>query len=382
MNIDKCYNVDDMRKYAKKKLPKPVFDYIDGGSDDEFTYKNNTHSFNKYDLIPNVLKDVSNTDTSIKILGSDISVPFFCSPTALQKLFHHGGELEVAKAAEKENTIFGVSSLSTVSLEEIAKRVNSPKLFQLYYHKDKSLNNEMLMRAKAAKFDALAITVDTAVGGNRERDLRSGFAIPPKLTSQSFFSYLYHPGWTLNYILRKFELPNISSHLNNKQSFNLSVSKYFTEMIDQSMTWKDIEKLAVKWGGPFCLKGIMSVEDAKIARDVGATAIMISNHGGRQLDGSIAPIDQLSEIVNSVGGEIEIILDGGIRRGSHILKALSLGANACSGGRFYLYALSIAGQKGVEKALTNLKSELVRNMKLMGVSKVSQLNSTMIRRHN
>ncbi len=380
MHISDCNNVDDMRSLAKKKLPKPVFHYIDGGADDEVTYKNNTTAFNNYELIPNVLKNVSNINTKVNVLGVNINIPFFCSPTALQKLFHYNGEMAVAKAAEKENTMFGVSSLSTTSVEEIAKIIKSPKLFQLYYHKDRGLNNDMIERAKEAKFDALALTVDTIVGGNRERDLKTGFTIPPKLSFNSFLSFIFHPEWTLNFLLRKFDLPHLSKFHNKGSSFQVSVSQYFTEMIDQTMSWKDAENISNKWNGPFCLKGIISAEDARKAVDIGATAIMISNHGGRQLDGSVAPIDQLSEIVDAVGGKIEIILDGGVRRGTHILKALSLGATACSGGRLYLYALAASGQIGVEKALSNLRNEIERDMKLMGVTSVSELNSRMIRK--
>ncbi len=378
MDISKCNNIDDIRRLAKKRLPKPIFDYIDGGSDDEETLRNNTEAFNNFDLIPNVLRDVSKLDTKVSVLGATIDFPFFCSPTALQKLFHHSGEMAVGKAAEKERTMFGVSSLSTTSVEDISKIIKSPKLFQFYYHKDKALNKEMLERAKAANFDALALTVDTAVGGNRERDLKSGFTIPPRLTLGSFISFLLHIGWTSNFIFRKFDLPHLSKFHKHGSSIEVNVGQYFTEMIDQSMSWKDAENLRSEWNGPFCLKGIMSVDDAKKAVDIGATAIMISNHGGRQLDGSISPIEQLSSIVDSVGGKIEIILDGGIRRGSHVLKALTLGATACSGGRLYLYALGAAGQRGVEKALFNLRQEIERDMRLMGVTKISELKSSMI----
>ncbi len=255
MNIANSYNADDMRRLAKKKLPSPVFHYIDGGSDDEVTYRNNTESFKNYQLIPNVLTDVSKVDTTISILGSNLDIPFFCSPTALQKLFHYQGELAVARAAQRQGTMFGVSSLSTVSVEDIATSINSPKLFQLYYHKDKALNENMIYRAKEAKFDALALTVDTAVGGNRERDLRTGFTIPPKLTFRSLLSFLLHPEWTFNFIFRKFDLPHLSNHHKQGSSIKISVGEYFTEMIDQTMTWNDAENLRKKWDGPFCLKG-------------------------------------------------------------------------------------------------------------------------------
>ena len=277
------------------------------------------------------------------------------------------------------NTFFGISSLSTTSADKIAK-IKCPKIFQLYYHKDKDLTKSMIDKCKEQNFDALALTVDTITGGNRERDLKSGFTSPPKLTLKSFLSFLLSPDWSLNYVLReKFDLPFLSDYVGEGTNLAISVSDYFSSMLDQNMNWNDAEKLRSQWGGHFCLKGIMSVDDAKKAVDIGATAIMISNHGGRQLDGSRAPFDQLKEIVDAVGDKIEIICDGGIRRGTHVLKALSLGAKACSGGRFYLYALAAAGQKGVERALNNMHSEITRDMKLMGCKKISDLNRNNLR---
>ena len=233
------------------------------------------------------------------------------------------------------------------------------------------------------KFDALALTVDTITGGNRERDLKTGFTSPPKFTLKSILSYATSPSWTLNYLVRKkFDLPFLSDYVGEGTKFAVSVSDYFSTMLDQSMSWKNAEEIRKYWNGPFCLKGIMSVEDAKKAVKIGASAIMISNHGGRQLDGSRSPFDQLKEILDAVGGKIEVICDGGIRRGTHILKALSLGANACSGGRLYLYALAAAGREGVEKTLENLRNELIRNMKLLGCKKVSELNRDNVRFRN
>ena len=381
-NLSKCNNINDFRKLAKSKLPFPIFHYIDGGADDETTLVRNTKSFEDCDLVPNVLRGVENIDLSIKLFGKRIDLPFFLSPTALQRLFHYEGEMAVGQAAEAFNTFFGISSLSTVSASEISK-LKGPKIFQLYYHKDKELTKNMIDECKEKKFDALALTVDTITGGNRERDLKTGFTSPPKFTLKSILSYATSPSWTLNYLVRKkFDLPFLSDYVGEGTKFAVSVSDYFSTMLDQSMSWKNAEEIRKYWNGPFCLKGIMSVEDAKKAVKIGASAIMISNHGGRQLDGSRSPFDQLKEILDAVGGKIEVICDGGIRRGTHILKALSLGANACSGGRLYLYALAAAGREGVKKTLENLQNELIRNMKLLGCKKISELNRDNVRFRN
>jgi len=377
--INKCHNIDDFRKLAKKSIPSPIFHYIDGAADDEVTYRRNTKAFDECYLVPKVLRSVENINLETKVLGKKISLPFFLSPTALQRLFHHTGELAVAKSAEKFNTFFGISSLSTIPIEDIIN-IKAPKIFQLYFHKDRGLTNSMIDKCKAAKLDALALTVDTITGGNRERDLKTGFTSPPKLTLKSLLSFIQNPKWTLNFLFRKkFDLPFLSDFIKEGTDIKISVSDYFTNMLDQNLNWKDAENIKKRWNGIFCLKGIMSREDALKAVDIGADAIMISNHGGRQLDGSRSPFDQLDEIVEAVGGKIDIICDGGIRRGTHILKSLSKGATACSGGRLYLYALASGGEKGVTKSISNLKEEVIRDMKLMGVTKISELNKNNIR---
>ena len=373
--INKCYNTKDFRRLAKKRLPSPIFHYIDGAADDEVTYRRNTEAYEQCDLIPNVLAGVENIDMSTTVMGQKIDMPLYLAPTALQRLFLHDGEKAVGKAAEKFGTMFGISSLATASIEEISDLIKTPKLFQLYVHKDKGLNNSMIDRCKDSNFSALAITVDTIVGGNSERDLYTGFTSPPKLTLKSLMSFALHPDWVFNYFIHpQFELSQLKDFFEEGSNISVSISDYFTKLIDQSMDWKAAEEINKHWGKQFALKGIMSVADAKKAVDIGATAIMVSNHGGRQLDGSISPFDQLAEIVDAVGDKIDVICEGGIRRGTHVLKALSLGAKACSGGRFYLYALAAGGQKGVEKALSNLQSEIKRDMQLMGVTNVDQLS--------
>ena len=373
--ISNCYNTKDFRRLAKKRLPSPIFHYIDGAADDEVTYRRNTEAYEQCDLVPNVLAGVENIDMSTTVMGQKIDMPLYLAPTALQRLFHHDGEKAVGKAAEKFGTMFGISSLATASIEEISDLIKTPKLFQLYVHKDKGLNNSMIDRCKDSNFDVLALTVDTIVGGNRERDLYTGFTSPPRLTLKSLLSFAIHPNWAFNYFIHpRFELSQLKDFFGEGTNISVSISDYFTKLIDQSMDWKAAEEINKHWGKQFALKGIMSVADAKKAVDIGATAIMVSNHGGRQLDGSRSPFDQLAEIVDAVGDKIDVICEGGIRRGTLVLKALSLGAKACSGGRFYLYALAAGGQKGVEKALSNLQSEIKRDMQLMGVTSIDQLS--------
>lgn len=380
MRLTDCHNVDDFRDLAKRRLPWPVFDYVDGAGDDEVTRRRNRAAFDDCDLVPRVLAGVQDIDMSVEVMGRRMTMPLFLSPTALQRLFHWQGERAVVRAAEKYGVYAGISSLATVSIEEIGALTGAPKLFQLYVHKDEGLNGAMIGAAQAAGFDALALTVDTIVGGNRERCLRSGFTSPPRFTPGNLLSYAAKPRWGVNYLLReRFSLPNLATHVAEGSSVPKSVADYFTSMLDQSLDWKRAEAIRKQWGGPFCLKGIMAVEDARRAVDIGATAIMVSNHGGRQLDGSRSPFDALAEIVDAVGDRVEVICDGGITRGTHVLKALSVGARACSGGRLYLYALAAAGQDGVERSLGLLQAELVRAMKLMGAKSVADLGRENLR---
>jgi L-lactate dehydrogenase (cytochrome) len=380
MRLKDCNNILDFRRLAKRRLPFPVFHYIDGAADDEITLQRNRAAYESCDLVPNVLTGSGDVDMSVTVLGRKIAMPLFLSPTALQRLFHWQGERAVGRAAEKFGTYFGISSLATVGIAEIGAMISTPKMFQLYVHKDRGLNRSMVESCKEARFDALTLTVDTIVGGNRERCLRTGFTSPPRLTPRSAISFATHPRWTLDYLLReRFALPNLNTHVAEGSNVAMSVADYFNTMLDQSLDWKMAEQIRADWGGQFCLKGIMSVEDARRAVDIGATAIMVSNHGGRQLDGSRAPFDQLAEIVDAVGDRIDVICDGGITRGTHVLKALSVGAKACSGGRLYLYALAAAGQPGVERAIGRLRDEIERDMKLMGVRSVGELSRSNLR---
>jgi L-lactate dehydrogenase (cytochrome) len=379
MRIQNCYNFHDFRRYAKSRLPGPIFDYIDGAADDETTYRRNTDSFESCDLVPNVLRGVRDIDMSVTVMGQKLAMPVYCSPTALQRLFHHQGERAVAAAAAKYGTMFGVSSLGTVSLEEARAISNGPQVYQFYFHKDRGLNREMMARAKSAGIEVMMLTVDSITGGNRERDKRTGFAIPFRLTLAGMAQFAMKPAWGIDYVTHeKFKLPQLENHV-DMGGGALSISRYFTEMLDPALSWDDVAEMVREWNGQFCLKGVMSVEDAKEAVRIGCTGIVLSNHGGRQLDGSRAAFDQLAEIVDAVGDQIDVIMDGGVQRGTHVLKALALGAKAVGVGRYYLFPLAAAGQAGVERALELMKVEIERDMRLMGCNSVSQLTRENIR---
>ena len=379
MRLKDCHSFTDFRELARRRLPSPIFNYIDGAADDESTYERNTKSFEDCDLVPNVLRGVQDIDMSVEIFGKKLDMPIYCSPTALQRVFHHQGENAVAAAADKYGTLFGVSSLGTVSLADVRKRYPGPQCYQFYLHKDRELNKVMLENAKNANVDIMMLTVDTITGGNRERDLKTGFSIPFKLSLNGIFQFAVKPMWAFNYLTHeKFSLPQLDDHVDMSDG-PISIGRYFTEMLDPNLNWDDVSRMVEYWDGQFCLKGIMSVEDARKAVEIGCTGIVISNHGGRQLDGSRSPFDQLAEIVDAVGDDIDVIMDSGIQRGTHVLKALSLGAKAVGGGRFYLYALAAAGQDGVERALELMKLEIERDMRLMGVSSLKELSRENIR---
>lgn len=379
MRLAQCHNFHDFRRLARHRLPGPIFNYIDGAADDETTHRRNSASFEHCDLLPNVLRGVQQVDLSVTVMGQKLALPFYCSPTALQRLFHHDGERAVAAAAAKYGTMFGVSSLGTVSLEELRKAYDTPQVYQFYFHRDRGLNRAMMQRAKEAGVEVMMLTVDSITGGNRERDLRTGFSIPFRLTLAGMLQFAIKPRWGIDYVTHeKFRLPQLEEHV-DMSGGAMSIGRYFTEMLDPAMNWDDVAEMVRAWNGPFCLKGIMSVEDARRAVDIGCAGIVLSNHGGRQLDGSRSAFDQLAEIVDAVGNRIDVMMDGGIQRGTHILKALSLGAKAVGLGRYYLYPLAAAGQPGVERALGQLRAELERGMKLMGCRSISQLSRANLR---
>jgi L-lactate dehydrogenase (cytochrome) len=377
----RAYNIAELRKLAKRKLPAPMFHYIDGGADDEWTLKRNTSAFDAWEFRPRCLVDVAHIDMSTSVFGAPIEWPFFCSPTALSRLFHYEGERAVVRAAKAAGTLYSLSSFSSMSIEEVAALSDGPKAFQVYVLKDRGLTREFLQRARDAGFKALQLTVDVAVSGNRERDIVTGMTVPPKLSLMSLIDIAMHPVWVYRHLSSpKIDMANVA-HRPPPGSDKLGgIIQYLNNQLDRSVTWDDAEWMIGEWGGPFAIKGVMTGEDAKRARQVGATAVMLSNHGGRQLDFSPAPFDVLREVAGAVGGELEIIVDGGIRRGVHILKAIALGATACSAGRPYLYGLGAGGEAGATRALEILRTELERDMALIGAAKLSDVSETLLRR--
>lgn len=357
-----------------------MFHYIDGGADDEWTMRRNISAFDDYELLPSCLVDVDRIDLSTHVLGCELKLPFFLAPTGMSRLFHQDRELGVARAADRFGTMYSLSTVGTTSLEDIADAAPGPRMFQLYILKDRGLTTEFIERCKAAKYQALCLTVDLAVAGNRERDKVHGMTMPPRFGLKSLWSFATHPAWTLNVLRhRTFELANVAHRMGELED-GTSLMQYVNQQFDRSVTWDDAAAMIEQWGGPFVIKGIVTAEDAIRARAIGATAVMVSNHGGRQLDGAPAAIDCIAPIRDAVGNDLEIIVDSGIRRGTHMLKALALGADCCAVGRPYLYGLGAAGEEGVDLALGLLKDELERDMRLMGLTSMDQLQPGHVRK--
>lgn len=383
MKLSDCHNISDLRKLAKRNLPWPVFNYLDGGADDELTLGWNTAAFNDYELLPTQLSDISSIDMSTTVLGQKIDWPVIIAPTGASRLFHHEAEPAVVRAANKFGTIYSLSTLGTTTIEDVGAICEGPKMYQVYVFKDRSITRDFVQRCKDQNYDALCLTVDTQVAGNRERDLVTGFGMPPKFTVRSVLSYARHFRWTLRAILQPgFDMVNVTSSPSVTSNINEGVIEYINSQFDRSLNWKDVEWLAGQWDGPLVIKGILTVGDARKAADSGATAVMLSNHGGRQLETAPAPVDCIAPIADVLRDQLEIICDGGIRRGTHIVKALALGANACSIGRGYLFGLAAGGQRGVEHALGLLKTEFERSMGLLGCNSIQKLGDGYIRRRN
>ena len=379
--LESCHKVMDFRKLAEKRLPAPMFHYIDGAAEDEWTYRQNTSAFNQLELIPRFLVNVENIDMSTTVLGQKIDWPFFCSPTGYCRLFHHDGEVGAARAAARTGTIFCLSSIATTTIEEVAKASEGPKIFQIYVLKDRGLSQEYIQRCKDANYDALCLTVDVPSNGKRERDLVTGMTVPPKLGLSGYMNVMKHIDWSFNYLTHP-PTPSMVNieHKLPKGSSSISVMDFMNTQFDRTVTWKDAAWIIGQWDKPFAIKGILSVEDAKMAVEIGASAVMVSNHGGRQMDGCPAPIEVIGDIVDAVGDKLEVILDGGVRRGTHILKALAMGAKACMGGRAYLYGLAAGGEEGAYSSLKILKDEVQNNMILLGCTDISQISSDYLRK--
>jgi L-lactate dehydrogenase (cytochrome) len=374
MNLNGCLNIEDLRSMARRRLPKPIFDFLEGGAEDETTVRRNLQAFDNYPLMTNTLVDIGTIDMQTSILGQTIEWPVIIAPTGATELFGHGGEMAVARAAGDCGTLYTLSTMSNQSLEEVAAVNDAPKVFQLYVFRDRGLVESLVERCRRAGYAALCLTVDTPLSGNRERDRANGLSIPPRLTLKSFLHFAATPRWSLNAALRgHYELANFRDVAELSSNADLTAVEYVNSQFDRTVTWDDAAWLAEQWSGPFAVKGVMSTSDARRAAEIGASAIWISNHGGRQLDGMASTLECLPAIREAVGDDIEIIIDGGIRRGTHVLKALALGANACAIGRPYLYGLAASAQAGVGHALDILRSELERDMALTGCASLADI---------
>ncbi len=367
-------DVTDLRRIAKRRLPWGVFDYIDGAAEDEKTMARNSAGFRAIGFRPRVLKDVSDLDTSTTLLGRKIAMPLVVAPAGFVRIADPAGELAVARAAARAGVPFSLSTLATRSIEEVAAVSDGDLWFQVYVWKDRGLVKELLDRARDAGYSTIAVTVDTAVLGRRERDIRRGFTLPPKLGPSILIDGILHPGWTWAFIRAE---PIVFSNVVGKGVGDgvdaVSLSHYTDAQFDPSLSWRDLDWFRANWAGSVVIKGVQTVEDARASVDAGVDAIALSNHGGRQLEGAPSPIDLLEPVVAAVGGDVQIIVDGGPRRGSDIVRAVALGANAVMTARPFLYGLGAAGERGVDHVFELFRSGMERTMALVGARTVADL---------
>ena len=376
--LSDCLTIEDLRELSFKRLPAPIFHFLDGAGFSEVTAEQNITAFDKVKLIHKSLVDVSNVDTSCTILGQKIEWPVYCGPTGLSRLFDKEGELAVVRAAAKMGTAYVASTASSFTFDDMALASESPKILQLCIFKDRGLSLEMIEQARAAGYKAICLTVDMPVSGHRLRDLRTGMTMPLSLTPKSKIDFIRHPGWCWDLVSGgAITMASLMDKVGGSKDIAVT-AKFLHSQLDPSVSWDDVRPLIEAWGGPFTIKGILSVGDARRAVNTGAGTIIVSNHGGRQFDGGATPIEMLPKIVDAVGDQIEIILDGGVRNGFHVLKALALGAKACSIGRAPVYGLGAGGQAGVEKALTILRTEIQTGMALMGCPSVKDIDRSFV----
>lgn len=378
--LSRVADVGDLRRLAKRRLPAGVFDYIDGAAEDELTAAENVNAFAGYEFRPRVLRDVAEIDTSTTLLGERVPFPLMLAPTGFDRIAHSQGELAVARAAERAGLPYSLSTMGTRSIEEVAAVNSDRKFFQVYVWRDRGLVKEMLDRAAVAGYEGIMITVDTAVLGRRERDVRRGFSLPPKIGLETLLDGALHPGWTWDFVRAEpIAFANVRGQAVGDGSSPVSLSDYINSQFDPTLSWDDITWFQENWPGKVMIKGVQTVDDAVLAAEAGLDAVILSNHGGRQLDSAPAPIDLVAPVADAVGDRIEIICDGGIRRGSDIVKAVALGATACMAGRAYFYALGAAGERGVDWVLEFLRHGVERTMALSGVGSIAELGPELIR---
>jgi isopentenyl diphosphate isomerase/L-lactate dehydrogenase-like FMN-dependent dehydrogenase len=373
-------NIDELREQARRRLPRAVFDFIDGAAEDEVTLRRNREAFGRHALVPRVGIDVSAIELGTTVLGQRLSTPLLLAPTGLCGMATSRGEIPAARAATEAGILCTVSCLSSVTLEEVIREAPGEHWFQLYVWKDRGVTQGLVERATQNGYRVLVVTLDVPVLGQRERDVRNGATIPPRITLRNALDTLRRPGWLWN-ISRgpRVTFANVAAADPSVGLSPFALSPFINSLFDPTVTWKDLEWMRRIWKGPVAVKGVMTVDDARLAVEHGADAVIVSNHGGRQLDGAPSALEPLPEIVDAIGSRTEIIFDGGIRRGTDMAKALALGARACMIGRPYLYGLGAAGQAGVADAIRILASELRRAMALMGCKGIADLRRDCLR---
>jgi L-lactate dehydrogenase (cytochrome) len=371
--------IEDLRRSARRRLPRAVFDFIDGGAEDESTLRANRSAFQRVTFRPRVLVDVSKRDLSTTVLGASLTAPIILAPTGLAGLIAPRGEILAARAAVRRGLGFTLSTHSMTSIEELAEAVPGPKWFQLYVVRDREVTRSLIDRARAAGYTGLCLTADVPVIGQRERDIRNGFTIPPRVTLQNVFDTAQKVPWIINALRGpRVTFKNFIDAPGSGRSDAISLGAYAQSLHDPSVSWKDLEWFRSVWQGPMLLKGVMSAEDARVAVEHGVEAIVVSNHGGRQLEGLPSSLEVLPEVAEAVAGRADVVFDGGIRRGGDIVKALALGATACMVGRAFLYGLAARGEAGVERALDILVAEMDRAMALLGRPTIGDLDRTAV----
>jgi L-lactate dehydrogenase (cytochrome) len=370
--------IEDLRDVARRKVPRAFFEYADGGSYAEETLRANRSDLERIGLRQRVMVDVANRSTGTKILGEPASLPLALAPIGLCGMQHGDGEILACRAAQAAGIPFCLSTMSICSIEDVAGAVEKPFWFQLYVMKDRGFIRSLIERAAAAKCSALVLTVDLQILGQRHRDIKNGMTVPPELRIKNFIDIATKPAWALSVLRGKRKtFGNIAGYLKGMENVNV-LSQWISGQFDPSLNWKDIEWIAGLWPGKLILKGILDVEDARIAAKSGAAALVVSNHGGRQLDGAPSSISMLPRIADALGSDIEIMFDGGIRSGQDLFRALALGANACLSGRAYIYGLGAGGQAGVTRAIEIIRNELDVTMALTGVKNIGQIDRSTI----
>ena len=366
-------NIEDLRRLARRRLPRALFEFVDGGAHDEVTLRANRDDFQRLNLVPRVLSDVSQRHQSVTVLGQRYSSPLVLAPTGVPGVLWPDGAMQAALAADRAGVGFCLSTMSTSSIEQVSRAVSRPIWFQLYVMRDRGLAQSMIERAQAAGCAVLVITVDLQMQGQRERDVRNGLTIPPQLRLSNIADLALHPGWVWRFLTGpKVTLANLVGTGHGEDMF--TIASFVNSQFDQSVSWKDIDWVRSIWKGPLALKGVLNPEDARRALQHGVDGLIVSNHGGRQLDGVPSSIAALPVVVDAVEGKLDVILDGGVRRGTDILKALALGARACMIGRPFLYGLAAAGGAGVAKALEILRTEVDVSLALLGRGGVGMLD--------